>query len=586
MLENVGRYKILSPLGKGAMGIVYLADDPVLSRQVAVKTIDLAIEDPTRREFLRTRLIRDARAAAALTHANIVSVFDVVEDGETAAIIMEFVAGENLGAYLSRNPVPESRFTLQVVRAMSAALDYTHSRNIVHRDIKPANVMLDPALTPKITDFGIARFTEGVTTTMTGAVMGTVEYMAPEQIKGEAVDGKADQFALAVITYRMLTGHTLFGEQSMATLAYKIVNENPAPVRSRNNWLPAAVDPVLAKALSKDPKDRYRTCTEFADALFNALTNIDREAPTIAMAPLKAKSASKVPALAFGGIAVVAAAAGGALWFNSESRRTATETSKPSVKVVAGALPSQAASAAAAPPTTPQPAVAPEPVKTVAKAAVDAAPKKAAEDVAAKPAKAEKAEKKAAPPEPEPPKPVEAAPITADDAMVHGRDLMKAQDYAGAIQAFSKAADLRPNWGQAYHSRGNAYRALEQYDAAIRDYSHAIRINPTMPNFFTSRAESYLKLQQDDAALADYTQALALKGDAPAILAARAAIYNHHKEYQKALTDLNEAIRLQPEVIVHYRQRAASKRGLGDAAGAKADVDKANELAAKKGGGE
>jgi eukaryotic-like serine/threonine-protein kinase len=114
---------------------------------------------------------------------------------------MEYVDGKNLASYLSRNPVADSQFTAHVIRSMAAALDYTHKRGIIHRDIKPANVMLDATRMPKITDFGIARITEGATTTMTGTVMGTIEYMAPEQVKGEAVDGRADQFALGVVAY-------------------------------------------------------------------------------------------------------------------------------------------------------------------------------------------------------------------------------------------------------------------------------------------------------------------------------------------------------------------------------------------------
>src|SRR5580704_1624993 len=249
MMQQVGRYKILSQLGKGAMGIVYLADDPLLSRQVAIKTIDLAVDDAGSSEFLHGRLLRDARAAASLTHPNIVGIYDVVIEGDRACIVMEYVAGEDLAAYLSRNLVPDSQFTVRVIRAMAAALDYTHSRGIVHRDIKPANVMLDSARTPKITDFGIARIVECATKTMTGTVMGTIEYMAPEQVKGETVDGRADQFALGVVTYRMLTGSTLYGDHSLTTMAYKIVNEAPASVRSRNASLPAGVDPVVAKAL-------------------------------------------------------------------------------------------------------------------------------------------------------------------------------------------------------------------------------------------------------------------------------------------------------------------------------------------------
>src|SRR6185312_10241626 len=175
MLQQVGRYQCLRQLGKGAMGVVYLAHDPALNRQVAIKTLDLGIEDEARREFLRDRLLRDARAAAALSHPNVVGVHDVVMEGDCACVVMEYIEGEDLAAYLARTPAASSQFTIHVIRAMSAALDYTHSRNIIHRDIKPANVMIDSTGIPQITDFGIARITEGATATMTGTVMGTLE---------------------------------------------------------------------------------------------------------------------------------------------------------------------------------------------------------------------------------------------------------------------------------------------------------------------------------------------------------------------------------------------------------------------------
>src|SRR5580698_9809829 len=132
MLPQIGRYEILRQLGKGAMGVVYLAADPLLSRQVAIKTIDLAIEDATRREFLRSRLLRDARAAGALMHPNIVGIYDVVVEGDCACVVMEYIAGEDLSAYLMRTPVADPQFTVHVIRAMAAALDYTHARGVIH----------------------------------------------------------------------------------------------------------------------------------------------------------------------------------------------------------------------------------------------------------------------------------------------------------------------------------------------------------------------------------------------------------------------------------------------------------------------
>ncbi len=621
MLQTVGRYKILSPLGKGAMGVVYLADDPVLSRQVAVKTIDLAIEDPGRREFLRGRLLRDARAAAALTHPNIVSVFDVVVDGETAGIIMEYVAGENLASYLVNNPSVDPAFTLEVIRAMAAALDYTHSRGIIHRDIKPANVMLDVARTPKITDFGIARITEGGTATMPGMVMGTIEYMAPEQIKGETVDGRADQFALGIVAYRMLTGQTLFGDQSIATLAYKIVYENPVPVCSRNVSLPAAIDPALAKVLAKDPNDRYGSCSEFAAALAGALSAVDRGAVTVvlpqavpappamaATAPITVapRTATMAPAAPLPTAALTPAVAPG----DAVPPVPRQSSSKSLVYALCGLAVASAALlfvwkpwaapasiSTKAPATASAPAAAPPSVAAVSEPHADAppvvkeaahVPTKAARTLSSeavdKPSAAEKGETKA-PATPNPAKTPQPPPVSADESFARGRDLMRTEDYKGAIEAFTKATDMRPDWGQAYHSRGNAYEALEQYDAALRDYSHAVLLNPRLPLFLASRATCYIEMKRDDAALADLDQAIALKPDGPGMLVARAGIYIRRKDYRKALPDLDEAIRLNPDSVPAHRQRANVRRNLGDHPGAKSDTEKANELAAKKKGG-
>src|ERR1017187_4262546 len=281
MSQTFGRYTVVRQLGRGAMGVVYLASDPLLNRQVAVKTGDLAVDDPEEREFLRSRLLRDARAAAVLKHPNIVSVYDVFEDGGRAYVVMEFVEGDSLSARLKANPLPGAATLLKVLRQMADALDYTHSRGVIHRDIKPANVMIDAAGTAKIMDFGIARICDTRTTTPTGMVMGTVEYMAPEQIRGEPVDGRADQFALAVVAYQMMTGSTLFGPHTIATLTYKIVNEAPPPPSTRNAALPRGVDAVVAKALAKTPSQRFTNCCEFALALAEAFSG----APTAPLVP-------------------------------------------------------------------------------------------------------------------------------------------------------------------------------------------------------------------------------------------------------------------------------------------------------------
>jgi serine/threonine protein kinase/Tfp pilus assembly protein PilF len=584
MLPQIGRYKILSQLGKGAMGVVYLADDPLLGRQVAIKTIDLAIEDATRREFLRGRLLRDARAAASLSHPNIVGIYDVVVEGDCACVVMEYIAGEDLAAYLSRNPVADPQFTVQVIRAMASALDYTHARGIIHRDIKPANVMLDAANIPKITDFGIARITEGATTTVTGTVMGTIEYMAPEQIKGEQVDGRADQFALGVVAYRMLTGSTLYGNQSMATLAYKIVNEPPAPVRSRNSWLPAGVDPVLAKALAKAPDDRYRNCSEFADALAGSIAGVNREASTVALTPLlppprKSGSRTAVVAIALAGAAGAVAAM--VVW------KPWLQPAKPAASEVAVSK----SAAAPEPPTGLNQGPALEAAASVEKAPVEKSspgkPRVEKKSPVEPPHKA--GEAKAEPIErvddvaPDAPSLPADTPKPAVEALNRGRELVKQQQFAEAVQAFTKVTDIRPNWPPGYVSRAGAYQHLEQFDAALRDYSRAIRLNPKLFNAYLGRAQCYLHQQQDDPALDDFNQAIALRPDAPLALVGRAGIYLRRKAYQQALADFNEAIRRSPDLANAYRGRANARRALGNERGAKADENRYKELSAGKG---
>ena len=576
MLESIGRYRILNPLGKGAMGVVYLAADPLLNRQVAVKTIDLTLEEGERRDFLRGRLLRDARAAAALTHPNIVGVYDVVSEGPTAAIVMEYVEGENLAAYLARNPIPDTAFTLRIVRAMAAALDYTHGRGVIHRDIKPANVMLDSAQTPKITDFGIARITEGATATMTGLVMGTIEYMAPEQIKGETVEGPADQFALAVVAYRMLTAQSLFGDHSMATLAYKIVNENPAPVCSINSRLPAAVDAALGRALAKDPQARYASCSEFADALTAALMPARGEttvatapslppAPTIAATAPPMPSKSKIPVIVVAALAAVGAVAGVLVW-------------KPWAKAPAATVATQANLAQpVAPPLTPEPA----PAK-IENAPKDTPHPPPSEKIAPLKKPGPAVARTTAPADPDPADAVEASvPRPAVEAFNRGHDLIANRDYAGALTAFNTAVSLRPNWAQAYNGRASAYQGLQQYDAAVRDYTQAIRLNGSIAKFYMSRAECYVKQQQDDPALADLDRAVSLKPDAWLAFTARAELYMRRRAPRKAVADWDEVIRLRPEDAFAYGRRAIVRRNLGDQKGSAEDNRKAAALNGK-----
>ena len=267
-MDRIGRFKIVRELGRGAMGVVYHAIDPNIGRPVAIKTIQLGGgRKPEEQERLRERLFREARSAGMLSHPGIVTVYDVEQQGDLAYIAMEYVDGPTLDQLLAERPPIGSEKLFSVLAQTAAALDYAHQRGIVHRDIKPANIMIAQDGTAKITDFGIAKITTSDQFTMTGTIVGTPHYMSPEQVQGHAVDGRADQFSLAVIAYEALTGEKPYTGEHLTTVVYKIVTEEPAAPHRLNPTLSPAIDAILTKALSKKPDARYRTCQEFIEAL-------------------------------------------------------------------------------------------------------------------------------------------------------------------------------------------------------------------------------------------------------------------------------------------------------------------------------
>ena len=269
-VTKAGRYEIISELGRGAMGVVFKATDPVIGRAVAVKTIRLSEEGTgLSRPELLARFQTEARAAGLLTHPNIVVIYDAGEEDGLYYIIMELVEGKSLQAMIDAGQAfPLSRI-LRIMEQTCSALQFAHERNVVHRDIKPANLMLTGDDTVKVTDFGTAKILQIGTVQQTAHVMGTPSYMSPEQVKGRVVDGRSDIFSLGVMLYEMMTGEKPFPGQNITTVIYKIVNEEPVPPRQINPSIHPGISAIVMRALEKEPDRRYQSCREMLEDLKN-----------------------------------------------------------------------------------------------------------------------------------------------------------------------------------------------------------------------------------------------------------------------------------------------------------------------------
>ena len=268
---KLGRYEVVRELGKGAMGVVYLAKDPLIGRLVALKTIRAAAhaDDDEAKEF-QQRFIREAQAAGILNHPAIVTVHDIGQDDESGMsfIAMEFVEGQNLKEVLAQGRTLTFDQIGDVIAQVADALDFAHAKGIVHRDVKPANIILIEGTRAKITDFGIAKIASGGgNLTTTGQFLGTPNYMAPEQIKGAPVDGRTDIFSLGICLYECLTRRKPFGGDSLTSISYKIVHETFPALHEINPQIPDGYEEVVAHCLAKDPAKRYQRARDLALAL-------------------------------------------------------------------------------------------------------------------------------------------------------------------------------------------------------------------------------------------------------------------------------------------------------------------------------
>src|SRR5687768_13468787 len=274
-MERIGRYELSSKLGRGGMGVVYRGFDTLLQRTVAVKLIGAQIHD---QPGMRERFFREARAAGALSHKNIITVHDLGEENGQPFLAMEFLEGEDLQQRLNAPTKPSLTFKIDIAIQICEGLEYAHSRGVVHRDIKPANVFITTAGVVKILDFGLARLGASQLTN-TGMVMGTINYMAPEQVRGEKADHRADIFSTGVLLYEMFSGRKAFEAESFAATLMKILQDAPEPLDHVDPTVPGELTQIVDRALAKRLDQRYQNMSELRADLESVRRQFD--SPTV-----------------------------------------------------------------------------------------------------------------------------------------------------------------------------------------------------------------------------------------------------------------------------------------------------------------
>ena len=254
--ERIGRYRVIERVGRGGMGVVYRARDEAMGRDVALKVLTADVDDDP---DIRTRFYREAEAAASLSHPNIITIFDVGEDGDRFFIVMELLRGATLKDFLKQSEAVPLERKIDLMVQLCAGLGAAHNASIYHRDIKPGNIFVRADGTLKILDFGVARLASS-NMTAAGFIVGTPDYMSPEQARGADIDGRSDIFSLGGVFYFMLTGRKPFPASDLPTLFHQIQSEDPPPPLGVD--APPELETLIMKALSKKREKRYQSCRE------------------------------------------------------------------------------------------------------------------------------------------------------------------------------------------------------------------------------------------------------------------------------------------------------------------------------------
>jgi eukaryotic-like serine/threonine-protein kinase len=292
MIPTLGRYKIISEIGQGAMGTVYKAVDPIIDRTVAIKTINLNLSKSELEEY-EARFQQEIKAAGRLNHPNIVTIYDVGKTDQVAYMAMEFLEGQELKDMIASGNLPPADVVVDIIAQVADGLSFAHQQDIVHRDVKPSNIMVLKNNLAKITDFGIARLPNSAVKTMTGLILGSPRYMSPEQVIGKAIDARSDIFSLGVVLYESLTTVAPFDGDNVNAIMYATVNTTPPAPSAHNRAVPPMLDLIVAKAMAKLLEDRYQSIKELGDDLREVRRQMDSSKPAAALKAMTAPPSNR-----------------------------------------------------------------------------------------------------------------------------------------------------------------------------------------------------------------------------------------------------------------------------------------------------
>lgn len=295
--ERIGRYRMLSEIGRGAMGVVYLGEDEALGRRVAIKTILASMASEEQAGYL-ARFRQEAKALGGLNHPNIITVFEFGDEGGVAYLAMEYLEGRELRDMIATKHL-DLVTAVDIAAQVAEGLAFAHARGVVHRDVKPGNVMVVEGNRAKIMDFGIARVRTSDVKTQTGMLLGSPKYMSPEQVMGRAADHRSDIFSLGVVLHEMLTGAPPFMADDIPALMYQVCNTNPAPPSAKNMSVTRTLDLIVARALEREPESRYQDASAMAADLRACMPELAGGAPVgigEATVPIPAPEPARVAA--------------------------------------------------------------------------------------------------------------------------------------------------------------------------------------------------------------------------------------------------------------------------------------------------